>query len=391
MAISLARCHREHLECELKKSDKLLNNITTEGISFKEYTILQYQELEREFPEIKIEGNEPIVNIMKIWYNEAGRRINNPPYEESTFKIMNTFFFQRVKYIQKPTKKNREELQKTSLQNMKKANLLERGYDFSYIINFEKALQKRMYFYLKNIIPEWQEKIQFILDEINSVVIEVWIKYYYELAEEARIQNEKLLRNILPESIVNQLKEKGKAPPEYHEIVTVGFTDFVGFSKNAAKMKPSELTGLLDTYFSQFDLIMEKYGLEKLKTIGDSYMFAGSLPQEKTNHAELCVKAAVEMQEIVKHMAKKDGAWQMRIGLHSGPVVAGIIGNKKFSYDIWGDTVNVASRMESAGEPGKVNISFATKELLPEKYRTTERGRLPVKNLGEMEMYFIQT
>lgn len=390
MSLALAGCHKLHLECELKKTRSLLEKLTTEGITFEEHTRQHFSELESEFPGIKFGENKGALNIMEAWYETSSRRADYPPYPQSTFKMMNVVFLKRIKFIHNPDKSNKESLQETFLQSMQVANLISRGFTFSYIINIEKVLQQLMFTHLKNIFPDQTDEILKILDEVNSVVMETWIKYFYDLAENARIQNEELLKNILPESIVHQLREHGEVRPEYYESATVGFTDFVGFSKTAGGMDPGELTKMLDIYFQKFDQIIETYGLEKLKTIGDSYMFAGGVPDKNPKHAELCVLAALDMQKIVSEMEIQK-SWKMRIGLHSGPLVAGIIGKKKFSFDIWGDTVNIASRMESAGEGGRVNISRNTKQLLPSGYTITERGFLPIKNLGEVEMFFVES
>lgn len=211
-----------------------------------------------------------------------------------------------------------------------------------------------------------------------------------------RKKSEKLLLNILPAEIARELKQSGKATAKHYESVTVMFTDFKGFTGIAEKLSAEELVSELDFLFRKFDEIISKYSIEKIKTIGDAYMCASGLPTPNTDHAENILKAALEIQawmQSQKSMSVVSRAepWQLRIGIHSGPVTAGIVGDKKFAYDIWGDAVNTASRMESSGEPDKINISGATYELIKEKFACEFRGKVPAKNKGEIEMYFVNS
>lgn len=213
-------------------------------------------------------------------------------------------------------------------------------------------------------------------------------------AETERQKSEKLLLNILPKDVANELKEKGFSEPVLFEEVSVMFTDFKGFTQIAEKLSPQELVKDLDACFVQFDKISERYNLEKLKTIGDSYMCAGGIPRRNTTHAIDCVMAALEIQDfmnLMKSLKEEKGFpyWELRLGIHSGPLVAGVIGEKKFAYDVWGDTVNTASRMESSGTPGKINISGSTYELVKDFFDCEFRGMVQAKNKGEVAMYYI--
>jgi histidine kinase len=209
-------------------------------------------------------------------------------------------------------------------------------------------------------------------------------------------KSDNLLHNILPEQIANELKIKGESKARLFESVSVIFTDFADFTKIGSNFSPNELVSQLDHFFSQFDEINRRFGIEKIKTIGDSYMAASGLPEPSEDFNKRAVLAALEMQKFIEnhyseHVKAGKPAFKMRVGIHTGPVIAGIVGIKKFQYDIWGDTVNTASRMESSGEIGKVNISQATYELLKNdsQFVFENRGKIKAKGKGEMEMWFV--
>lgn len=215
------------------------------------------------------------------------------------------------------------------------------------------------------------------------------------IIEQERQRAEKLLLNILPATVAGELKVKGFAQTQSYDQVSVLFTDFKGFSKIAEVMTPQELVADLDYCFKAFDSIVGLYGLEKIKTIGDSYMCAGGLPDPDPSHPVRVVRAAQAMQAFMESwQSERDREGkpllEIRIGIHTGPIVAGVVGEKKFAYDIWGDTVNVASRMESSGEAGKINVSGATFELIREQFACTHRGKIFAKNKGEVDMYFVE-
>ncbi len=229
----------------------------------------------------------------------------------------------------------------------------------------------------------------------------LWSRLRFTKKAKAAIQIEKdiseeLLLNILPEEVAKELKEKGAADAQLIEQVTVIFTDFKGFTAMSEQLSPKELVADLHACFSEFDKVCEQHGIEKIKTIGDAYMAAGGLPTPNQTHPTDVVKAALEMAEVVKRekadkIAANKPFFEVRIGVHTGPVVAGIVGVKKFQYDIWGDTVNTANRMESSGQEGKVNISHTTYELLKDDSLFTfeSRGKIEAKGKGEIEMYFV--
>lgn len=218
-----------------------------------------------------------------------------------------------------------------------------------------------------------------------------------ERTEELQHEKEKsdsLLANMLPRGTAEEIMSKGKADKRKYNFVTVLFSDIQGFTKIAEEMNPETLIDELDRFFFHFDSVAEKYRIEKIKTIGDAYMCAGGIPERnRTNPVEV-VLAALEMQkymQVMKNDPSKPAArfWDIRIGIHTGTVVAGVVGHKKITYDIWGDTVNTASRMESSGEAGKVNISGTTYEFVKEYFTCDYRGRMPVKYKGDLDMYFV--
>jgi len=210
-----------------------------------------------------------------------------------------------------------------------------------------------------------------------------------------RKRSDNLLLNILPEETAEELKEKGSATPKQYELVSVLFTDFKGFTKIAEKLTPEELVAELDRCFLAFDKIIDANNLEKIKTIGDAYMCAGGIPvANKTNpvdvvYAGLKIKSYMENLKAEREKLGQD-FWELRIGIHTGHVVAGVVGKNKFAYDIWGDAVNTASRMESSGIPGKVNISGDTYKLVKDHFKCSYRGKIEAKNKGEIDMYIVE-
>ncbi|MCD6010957.1 MAG: hypothetical protein K0Q79_819 [Flavipsychrobacter sp.] len=206
-----------------------------------------------------------------------------------------------------------------------------------------------------------------------------------------RKKSDKLLLNILPEKVADELKKKGSSAASHFDAVTVIFADFVNFTKASERMSPQELVNELDACFRVFDKITSDNHIEKIKTVGDAYLAVSGLPKPNAGHAVNMIKAAKEIMAFMMDRRAKigDRTFEIRIGIHSGTVVAGIVGIKKFAYDIWGDTVNIAARMEQTSEPGKINISQSTFDLVKDKFSCTYRGEIDAKNKGGMNMYFV--
>ncbi len=211
-----------------------------------------------------------------------------------------------------------------------------------------------------------------------------------EALRQQQEQTERLLLNILPEPIADQLKQQTSTIAENFAEVSVMFADIVGFTQIASSLSPNDLISLLNQIFSAFDRLSEKHGLEKIKTVGDAYMVVGGLPTRRADHAEAIAEMALDIQSAIAQFRDETGKdFNIRIGINTGPVVAGVIGIKKFSYDLWGDTVNIASRMESHGVAGQIQVTAATYERLQEQYLFYNRGAIQVKGKGEMNTYFL--
>ncbi len=212
-----------------------------------------------------------------------------------------------------------------------------------------------------------------------------------ELLRQEQEKSDRLLLNILPQPIAAQLKQEQGPLAEQFPEVTILFADIVGFTQIAAKISPPEIVGLLNQIFSVFDQLSEQHGLEKIKTIGDAYMVVGGLPHPRPDHAEAVANMALDMQQAIAQIRSiNQEAIQLRIGINTGPVVAGVIGTKKFSYDLWGDTVNTASRMESAGSPGQIQVTDTTYHYLNCNYEFEERGTIPIKGKGDMKTFWLK-
>ena len=240
-----------------------------------------------------------------------------------------------------------------------------------------------------------------VLEEKVKERTEQLIESYRKLQEQNTVitkekeRSDALLRNILPDETAEELKRNGFVQAKQYDSVSVLFTDFKDFSMRAELLSPQELVSEIDFYYKAFDRILDECDLEKIKTIGDAYMGAAGLPVLDPNHATKALRAALRIRDFVdreKEERRLSGkhSFDVRIGVNSGPVVAGVVGHRKFAYDIWGDTVNLASRMESCSEPGRVNISESTHSLIKDRFQCTYRGKLNVKSKGEVEMYFVE-
>jgi guanylate cyclase len=222
-----------------------------------------------------------------------------------------------------------------------------------------------------------------------AAVTVIVMTYFVRQRDRFQKRSDDLLHNILPDDVAKRLKSEQTMIADDFRSASVLFADVVGFTPMSASMSPSELVGLLNTVFTALDELVEKHGLEKIKTVGDEYMVASGVPRLRSDHAHAAAELALEIQARMA-AAEFDGhRLSLRIGINSGPVVAGIIGTHKFSYDIWGDTVNTASRMESEGVPGRIQLSAATHALIRDRFLCEPRGTIDVKGKGQLETYFL--
>ena len=249
-------------------------------------------------------------------------------------------------------------------------------------------------------IPRHIKDTFFLMNIMGTACILYGVMRYFQNQKERTLQDlaleqarsEKLLLNILPKSIANRLKDNDMRIADSHEAVTVLFADIVGFTKLTASMPPAELVELLSQLFSRFDQLAEQHGLEKIKTIGDGYMVVGGAPNGLDNHASVIAKLALEMQQALVAFNTESGRkLKMRVGISSGAVVAGVIGTSKFAYDIWGDPVNLASRMEQTALTDTIQVSEATYKLIKKDYKLEPRGLVEVKGKGEVNTYQLKS
>ena len=241
-------------------------------------------------------------------------------------------------------------------------------------------------------LPDWFRLLAGTLSAVTPGMMVVFVSLFlFRQAERARMQADALLRNILPSPVADRLKIDPTTIADSFGAVTVLFADLVGFTQMSAAANPQEVVGLLNAVFSEFDALTEKHGLEKIKTIGDAYMVVGGLPTPRPDHVEAVAAFAIDALEVLKHHRALDGnPLSIRIGINTGPTVAGVIGRRKFIYDLWGDTVNTASRMESFGLENAIQVTQAVRDELHERYVFEERGPIEVKGKGQMMTYLLR-
>ncbi len=369
---------------ELAKKEKELQNLKNSQAVLKKDKELQRIEAER----------EKNARLVLQYHNESERLLSSARQEKDKHKQDSLRQLAKSKqaevdvYLRQEQKLKAESAQRT-LEVLREKEAKEFQQYLNYLVLAGLgAVLVFAYFVYKSRQKEKKAKeaITEVNEELNTTL---------QLVEEEKQKSDSLLLNILPLETAQELKQTGTAKPKHYELVTVLFTDFKGFTNIAEQFTPTQVIEELNHCFLAFDTICDKYNIEKIKTIGDAYMCAGGLPIESTTNPVEVVQAGLEMQAWMANWkrekeAKGEAVWELRLGIHSGEVVAGVIGKNKFAYDIWGDTVNLASRMESSGEVGKVNISGATYELVKHHFQCTHRGAVKAKNKGEVDMYFVE-
>ncbi len=392
-ALLFARFFDRHLRAELQKRPELVQLPTSRGGTFAEATAELTEELQREFPELAAAGPAPW-NLFELWVSTR-HDLGVPDYANTTFRLYNEFFFKRLLDLRDQSQTSQEAMRDQVRSFLGRGLFYGRDFTFSLFFRSENDMRERLREIVRAEWPGDQEEAHAVLSRQSAVISQCGYDHFDGVLKEALAQSDALLLNVLPGEIAQELKQKGAVEPVHADSVTVMFTDFQGFTTIAAELPPRVLIEELDCCFTAFDEITEKHGLEKIKTIGDSYMAVGGLPRPNQTHALDSVRAGLEIRDWMEEWATERRAagrpfWRVRIGIHTGPLAAGVIGKRRFSYDIWGDTVNTASRLESSGEAGRVNVSAETAELVGEHFALLPRGAIAVKNKGPLEMFFVE-
>ncbi len=390
IAFEIARHFLKHLIAEQAKAPELIDAVRFDGRTGRDINGELIDRLKKDFPGIA-EAPPPDFNFIVRWAEMNDFHLK---YEDFVFEAYNIIFYERILHIRDWSEEARKRFHDTTLHIFEKFDTDQEGFSVSFFVRVEnnmRELLRDIMDAIPNIDHAEGWKVVF---EQSKEYQEVVNEFFEHLLKDALDESERLLHNILPIPISAELKQKGRVEPVHLDEATVLFTDFKGFTFLSEKMSPGELIANLDECFSIFDGIIDRHGLEKIKTIGDAYMCVGGLPDANHTHAVDAALAALAMREAIarlkrEHEARDEPYWDVRIGFHTGPLVAGVIGKKKFSYDVWGDTVNTASRMESSGEPGRVNMSGSSHETLKYLFDCEGRGRVKAKNKGEIEMFFL--
>ena len=391
LSFQLSRFFLRHLEEELTKPRRLLTHITFEGIPFEELTRGMIDNLKMDFP--GLENLAPVpYNFFERWWGSLDMSI---PYNKTTFKLWNQGMLARLSELKDGTIESYRNLKNIYMTNLENARI--RGHRLSY----ETTLtgEARMYDYMRRIVLDSdelpnEECFELLLKQ-QQMIGRFGFDFFESHLKSSLQRSDAVLQTLLPAPIAEELKETGKVIPRKISDASIMFADIVGFTGISERLPPEELLSELDRCFSHFDAIMHKFRLEKIKTIGDSYMCAGGVITPNNTHAIDAVLCALQIQEFMRKYKKSrnrigEEAWELRVGIHTGPVIAGIIGSQRFSFDVWGDSVNTASRMESAGEPGGINISRETFERVKDFFDLEYRGKLPAKNKGDIDMYYVK-
>ncbi|HMV41553.1 MAG TPA: adenylate/guanylate cyclase domain-containing protein [Leptospiraceae bacterium] len=381
-----------HLKSELEKSDTLLNFITLEGISFKDLTNQMIEDVYKEFPQTKDQA-DPDYNFFKKWH-ESRSDEGVKPYNETTFKMYNQLYFSRILDIRDNSVESVASLKAKVERVLGVGKSYGRDFDFGLFFSVENSMKENVREMLVDECKEDYKDLWIIFYKQSEFYTGLGYNYYQSLLANALKRSDELLLSIFPKNIAEELKQKGKSEPVFIKQASVLFTDFTGFTRISEKLAPSVLIQELDYCFSNFDLITEKYNLEKIKTIGDAYLCVGGAPYPNETHAVDACLAAIDFLNFIKERkSEKEKSsieyWDIKIGIHVGPIVAGVIGEKKLAYDVWGDTVNTASRMESMCEPNKINVSKEVYELTKDIFTFEYRGKFTPKNKSEVDMYFL--
>ncbi|MCB1138861.1 MAG: adenylate/guanylate cyclase domain-containing protein [Leptospiraceae bacterium] len=384
----LAEYFLVHLKAELSKADDLLNHITYEGISFRQLTEEMIKEVRQAFPGI----DDPPVhrrNLFRSWWQRSRW---GSQYDTSTFKLYNQLFLTRLYDLREGSRASREAMIQRMHEILRVALNRNRNLTYQSILGGETLMLAE----LRRAISQERlaTRARDILLAQNQVLSYESFQFFDRALKESLKRADDLLHTILPEPVAEELKSTGRVSPGLIQDSCVLFADMVQFASIADKMPPEELLSELDYCFSHFDRISERLQIEKIKTIGDAYMCASGLFEKRPSDPLRIALCGIRMMEFIRRYRKSRARkgklnWDLRIGIHQGPVIAGVVGNSRFTFDIWGDTVNVASRLESTSEPHHINLSAPLAEFLSPYFVTSERGKVPVKGKGEVAMCFV--
>lgn len=378
-----------HLDYELARPDSLLETVVIGTKTPREWTQPVREELLDLFPHLRSAPPHPRNFVQELYI-----RNERDTYHNSTFDGFNVIFMEAIKDLREQTPKSRKRYREVTFAFLRMFDHEKFGLNAQSMLKSVANQRELLREITSALYPDEAERKP-IWDVIFQQNLEhqTWTTEHFEsILMEAWEKSEKLLHNILPESICEELKQNRKVAPLYVNSGSVLFTDFAGFTQVTEKMTPEQLIEELDTCFTRFDQIVQHFGLEKIKTLGDGYMCAGGVPHGSMTHPyDICL-CALKMREAIRQIARERGLasggyWRIRIGVHVGSLVAGVIGEHKFSFDIWGDTVNIASRMESSGLEDGINISSELNALIEPFFLTEHRGSIPAKNKGNLSMY----
>lgn len=374
-----------HLEAEMAKPDKVVFEDYPE-LPIRKITGAWIERVRREFA-IGKDEKLPTENIFARWCAINGKFA----YEDSGLFGYNEMFLPRILDLRDGTAESQEQFFNATRNRFDQFDYEKQGYTVSFFLNSESNMRELIRDVVRKYLPQWGKAADEIVLRQSAAFQTAMYEYFEAILKTALADNVRLLNGILPETVATELKRNGFVEPVYFTDAAVIFTDFEGFSQFTEHLPPAEIIRRLDAYFSEFDRISAVYGLEKIKTIGDSYMAVAGVPELHDDPVRAACDAALEICETSQRISALAGpeGWNIRIGIHAGPLVAGVIGKQKFSYDVWGATVNFASRMESSGAPGRINVSADVHSEVKPYYLWEARGPQPVKHLGTAEMYFL--
>jgi class 3 adenylate cyclase len=374
-----------HLEAEARKPDEVLHEV------FKDLPVRQMlrdlaTEVRREFDL----GDAPPTAPYNLYVRWCANR-NDYSYEDSIFLTYNQVFIYRLLDLRDGTAESSQQLIDQMGEAFGRFDYEKLGFTAAFFLDSESIMRELLREAVRELLPDVALEADALVLAQSRHYQAGMFRYFEGVLRSTLEENVRLLHGILPHRVATELKRNGSVKPVHFEDTAVLFTDFVHFSQSAANLPPPEVIRRLDLYFTEFDRISAAHGLEKIKTIGDSYMAVAGVPEQHNDPVQAACDAALEIAEAARRISESFGpeGWQMRTGIHVGPLMAGVIGKQKFSYDVWGATVNFASRMESSSEPGRINVSAAVQSRVAERYHWEPRGILSIKRLGEAEMFFL--